>query len=98
MSGAESDGRIELLWVGDGAWCACDTALPRNDARRVIAFVECVNHRVEVTWVRERRPSGVYETLRDAVRDIERSATPARAARGPRVRVGVSVPDKGEFP
>jgi hypothetical protein len=66
-------GQVDLLWVGDGAWCACDTSLEENDPRRVIAFVECKDHHVDVVWVREQRPPGRFDTLRDAVRAIEAS-------------------------
>lgn len=57
----------ELLWVGDGAWVACDPTLGETDPRRVIAYVECRDHAVHVMWVRERRCPTRCRTLRDAL-------------------------------
>lgn len=63
----------ELVWVGHGAWVARDPDLCENDARRVIAYIEHRNHRVEVVWVRERRDVCSFETLRDALDEVARA-------------------------
>lgn len=63
----------ELVWVGHGAWVARDPELPDTDARRVIAYIEHRDHRVEVVWVRERREVSRFETLRDALNEVARS-------------------------
>jgi hypothetical protein len=78
--------RAELLWVGQGAWCACDSDVSPDDPQRVIAFVECRNKHVDVVWVRDRRPPDRFETLREAVRAIDNAVTarPASTAAGPR--------------
>lgn len=57
----------QLLWVGDGAWVACDPLVLENDPRRVIAYVECRDHAVHVLWVRERRRPTRCRTLREAL-------------------------------
>ena len=57
----------ELVWVGHGAWVARDPELPDHDPRRVIAYLEHRNHRVDVVWVRERRNPCSFETLREAL-------------------------------
>lgn len=61
----------ELLWVGDGAWVACDPRLDASDPRRVIAYVECRDHAVHVVWVRERRRPTRCRTLREALAVVE---------------------------
>lgn len=58
--------RVELNWVGNGAWRACDVAIPEDDARCLIAYLECHDDRVEVTWIRPFRPRSVFSSLRDA--------------------------------
>ena len=58
--------RAELKWLGNGAWCARDTAVATDDSRCVIAYVECVEDRVEVMWIGRRRPPSVFASLRDA--------------------------------
>ena len=63
--------RAELRWVGSGAWCAYDRSLDKNDARRVIAFLECKNDHVDVVWVRERRPPERFDSLRSALVAVE---------------------------
>jgi hypothetical protein len=57
---------IELTWVGSGAWRASDPTVPPDDARFLIAYVVCIDHRVEVTWINSRRPPSYLPTLRDA--------------------------------
>lgn len=61
----------ELLWVGDGAWVACDAALDQSDPRRVIAYLECKDHHVHVQWVRDRLDLCVYDTLREALHEVD---------------------------
>lgn len=63
----------ELVWVGHGAWVARDPDLSDDDARRVIAYIEHRDHRVDVVWVRERRDVSRFETLRDALDEVARS-------------------------
>lgn len=63
----------ELVWVGHGAWVARDPELSDNDARRVIAYIEHRDHRVDVVWVRGRRPVSCFDTLRDAMHEVARS-------------------------
>ncbi|WP_396641850.1 hypothetical protein [Microbacterium sp.] len=63
----------ELVWVGHGAWVARDPDLSDDDARRVIAYIEHRDHRVDVVWVRERRDVSNFETLRDALDEVARS-------------------------
>jgi hypothetical protein len=63
----------ELLWVGDGAWVACDPALEEGDPRRVIAYLECKDRCVRVQWVRDRLDLCVYETLREALQEVDAS-------------------------
>ncbi|UYK39668.1 hypothetical protein [Microbacterium terricola] len=70
----------ELLWVGDGGWVACDTALAKTDPRRVIAFIECKEHRVRVQWVRDRCDVSVHDTLREALQAVEAACTRDREA------------------
>ena len=60
----------ELVWVGHGAWVARDPELPDHDPRRVIAYIEHRNHRVDVVWVRERRNVCSFETLREALHEV----------------------------
>ena len=67
--------RPELAWVGRGAWVACDPALPPDDARRVIAYLECKNQHVSVLWVRDRHDECSFDTLREALDAV--SAAPA---------------------
>ena len=60
----------ELTWVGDGAWVACDPSLAEHDPHRVIAFLECRDHHVDVIWVRDQRPPERFEGLREALRAV----------------------------
>ena len=65
---------VELTWVGKGAWRATDTTVPADDARCLIAYVECVHHRVEVTWLDGRGPRSFFTSLRDAYAALNRDA------------------------
>ena len=65
---------VELTWVGKGAWRATDTTVPADDARCLIAYVECVHHRVEVTWLDGRGPRSFFASLRDAYAALHRDA------------------------
>ena len=61
----------ELRWLGQGAWVACDPSLPEDDARRVIAYLECKDHIAYVLWV--SRPGAVveFDSLREALDAVE---------------------------
>jgi hypothetical protein len=61
---------VELIWMGSGGWVAYDTSLPENDARRVLAYLECKDHHVDVTWVREPRTEERFDTLREALEAV----------------------------
>ena len=71
--------RVELTWVGNGAWRALDVTVPQNDARCLLAYLECRGDRVEVTWVRPFRPRSVFASLRDAYLAVNLSAEEASA-------------------
>lgn len=60
----------ELVWLGEGAWVVRTPAVPDNDARRVVAYVEHKDHRVYVRWMRDRQDIGCFVTLRDALRYV----------------------------
>ncbi|HEX5728603.1 hypothetical protein [Microbacterium sp.] len=75
----------ELIWVGDGAWIACDTSMPDTDPHRVIAYLECRNSRVSVLWVRDRQEAGLYETLREALDEVTARADRSAVHAGPAV-------------
>jgi hypothetical protein len=62
---------VQLKWVGNGGWRACDAAVPENDARCLIAYVECVDHHVEVTWMNARPKTTSFPTLREAYAAID---------------------------
>lgn len=68
---------LDLLWVGDGAWVACDTRLDQNDPRRVIAYLECKDHQVYVLWVRIPQEVTCYATLREALQAVTSAADDA---------------------
>ena len=57
---------VELTWIGNGGWRAIDTSVPADDAGCVIAYLQCIERRVEVTWIGSRRPPSCFTTLRDA--------------------------------
>lgn len=75
----------ELIWVGDGAWIACDTTMPDTDPHRVIAYLECKNSQVSVLWVRDRRETGLYDTLREALDEVSARAARSAVHSAPRV-------------
>jgi hypothetical protein len=58
--------RAELNPVAPGAWCVCDTAIPRHDARRVIAYLEQGDDRVDVVWVRDPGRTECFASLGEA--------------------------------
>jgi hypothetical protein len=60
----------ELIWVGDGAWVACDRRLAETDPHRVIAYLECKNQQVYVLWVRGRKDVCCYDTLAEALQVV----------------------------
>ncbi|MHC2998547.1 hypothetical protein [Microbacterium sp. HJ5] len=64
------DPRPELLWVGDGAWVACDPTVAADDPHRVIAYVECKDHIVYVLWVHGGGGVTEFPSLRDALAAI----------------------------
>lgn len=72
-----SRGAPELVWLGDGAWVACDEDFPRGDPRRVIAYVECKDHLVYVLPARDSAGVRTYDTIREALADLT-AALPAR--------------------
>jgi hypothetical protein len=45
-------GHLEATSVGDAAWRVSDAAVPEEDARHVVAFVEAHEEDVEVVWLR----------------------------------------------
>src|SRR3954451_15607410 len=69
----EESHRVQLTWIGNGAWRACDVTIPADDARCLIAYVECVDHHVEVLWIGARRPPSFFGSLREAYIALNRS-------------------------
>lgn len=57
----------ELLWVGNGAWMACDPAAAEDDPGRVIAYVECKDSIVYVLWVHGRERVDEYSSIGEAL-------------------------------
>lgn len=76
---SEQTVHAELLWVGDGQWCACDSAVAADDPRRVIAFLDCKDQHVDVVWVREQRADERFDTLREALHAVRTSAAMVHA-------------------
>ncbi len=69
--------RPELLWVGSGAWVACDPAVDTSDPRRVLAYLECKDGRVYLLWVSGSAGVCEFDSLRDALDQIsERLSIP----------------------
>ena len=52
MSMRTERGHLEATSVGDAAWRVSDAAVPEEDARHVVAFVEAHDQDVEVVWLR----------------------------------------------
>ena len=67
----------ELIWLGDGAWVACDGARPADDPSRVIAYVECKDHLVYVLPARASAEVRTYPTIRDALRALAATLHPS---------------------
>jgi len=67
----------KLIWIGDGGWIAYDPDVPKGDPRRILAYVECKDHRVYVLWVHGRSELSVYSSIREALVDIGAAAVPA---------------------
>ena len=67
---------LDLVWVGDGAWVACDTRLADGDPLRVLAYLECKDHQVYVLRVRDQQDVCCYATLREALRVVAEGADP----------------------
>lgn len=63
--------RTELIWLGDGAWVACDPRADENDPRRVLAYLECKDSVVYVLWVRDRIGVVEFGSLREAVAAVD---------------------------
>jgi hypothetical protein len=80
-SSAEQQGLwpIDLLWVGGGIWAACDTGVPESDPRRVVAKLECKDHRVRVQWLLDGREPLQRDSLREALRTVRDMYTPGGA-------------------
>ena len=74
MSVAEAGGgrelAPELLWMGDGTWAACDSSVPTDDSRHVVAYLVCRDRCVQVLWVGNGHDSCSYETLREAFQAV----------------------------
>jgi hypothetical protein len=63
--------RAELIWIGSGAWVACDMNAPEHDPHRVLAFLECRQQHVDVTWVRKAPRTERFDGLREALLAIQ---------------------------
>lgn len=61
----------ELTWVGQGGWIACDPTAAVDDPSRVLAYVECRDGHVYVTWLADPGSVAEYASLRDALREID---------------------------
>jgi hypothetical protein len=64
----------ELVWMGDGTWAACDSSLPTDDSRHVLAYLVCRDRCVHVLWVGHGHDACSYETLRDAFQAVTRTS------------------------
>ncbi|MFB7893900.1 hypothetical protein ACFC1I_17000 [Microbacterium sp. NPDC056044] len=62
--------RPELLWVGSGAWVACDPSAGATDPHRVVAYVECKDERVYVLSADGAAGVCEFGSLRDALDHI----------------------------
>lgn len=70
----EADCKHELEWVGNGGWRARDAMLSADDARCVIAYLECTGGHVDVTWINPFRPQSTFPSLRDAYTALTQSS------------------------
>jgi hypothetical protein len=70
-SAAPARSRTELVWLGDGAWVACDPRLDEHDPGRVLAYLECKDSVVYVLWVRDPRGVVEFASLRDALAAVD---------------------------
>lgn len=68
--------RPELLWVGSGGWVACDPSVDATDPRRVVAYLECKEHRVYVLWVTGADGVCEFGSIRDALDQIGQRLVP----------------------
>ena len=69
--------RPELLWVGSGAWVACDPAAEKDDPRRVVAYLECKDERVYLLWVTGSAGVCEFDSIRAALDAIAARLTTA---------------------
>lgn len=78
-SQTETHRHPELVWVGSGAWVACDPAAAEHDPQRIVAYLECKDSRVYLLWV--RNPDGVHEfdSVRAAVEAVSQRLESAAA-------------------
>ncbi len=76
-TGAQEARRPELLWVGSGAWVACDPAVDASDPRRAVAYLECKDGRVYLLWVGGSTGVCEFDSIRDALDKISERLTPA---------------------
>ena len=72
--------RPELVWVGSGAWVACDPAAGPDDPHRVVAYLECKDGRVYLLWVGASSHVREFASLRDAL-DAVAQRLPASSPR-----------------
>jgi hypothetical protein len=74
MSVRTARGHLEATTVGEAAWRVSDAAVPEEDARHVVAFVEAHEDDVEVVWLRGAISApGRFEdldTALDAIDDV----------------------------
>lgn len=68
--------RPELLWVGSGAWVACDPAVDAADPHRVVAYLECKDDRVYVLWVAGAAGVCEFDSIREALDQIASRLAP----------------------
>ncbi|MFE7845951.1 hypothetical protein ACFUTX_12270 [Microbacterium sp. NPDC057407] len=78
-SQTETHRHPELVWVGSGAWVACDPAVAEHDPHRIVAYLECKDARVYLLWV--GNPDGVHEfdTIRTALEAVSQRLEPLAA-------------------
>ncbi|MFE5408010.1 hypothetical protein [Microbacterium sp. NPDC056569] len=69
--------RPELLWVGSGAWVACDPSVDATDPHRAVAYLECKDDRVYVLWVAGSGGVCEFESISEALEQIAQRLAPA---------------------